>query len=154
MADSLSISGRVSSVSLRYRVRLLGDPRVVEGGVSHRDGDGPQLLAWAAVQRAIAAEVGEPQGVRTIVFDLLVENEGSDCTVCRLDAEPGEDAVAVARVIAQEIGPERASPSIKSLVTDGLPNRWYPDLEAFEESARQEIAGSPGASDQRVRRPG
>ena len=142
MADFQSIADRASGVSPCYRVRLLGDPRLAEGGVSHREGDGRLLLAWAAVQRAIAAEVGEPQGVRTIVFDLVVALEGADCTVCRLDAEPGQDAVALARVIAEGIGPERASASIKSLVTDGLPNRWYPDLDAFEESVREEIAGS------------
>ncbi len=141
MADSQSHTAMVSGASWRYRVRLLGDPRLSEGGVSYREGDGRKLLAWAAVQRAIAAEVGEPQGVRTIVFDLVGALEGADCSVCRLDAEPGQDAVALARVIAEGIGPERASASIKSLVTDGLPNRWYPDLDAFEESIREEIAG-------------
>ncbi len=141
MADSQSHTAMVSGASRRYRVWLLGDPRLSEGGVSYREGDGRKLLAWAAVQRAIAAEVGEPQGVRTIVFDLVVEREGSDCTVCRLDAEPGEDAVALARAVAEGLGPERASPSIKSLVTDGLPSRWYPDLEAFEEAALEEILG-------------
>ncbi len=142
MAESQSLTAGVTGASRRYRVRLLGEPRPTKGGISHRGGEGCQLLAWAAVQRAIAAEVGEPQGVRTIVFDLVVEVEGSDCTVCRLDAEPGEDAIALARAIAGGSGPERASSSIKSLVTDGCPSRWYRDLEAFEEAALEEVLGS------------
>ena len=139
MADSQSLWGPEPGASSRYRVRLLGDPRVTDGGISHREGDRRQLLAWSEVQGAIAAEVGEPQGVRTVVFDLLVEHEGSDRTVCRLDAEPGEDSIALARAIAEGVGPDRSGGSIKSLATDGSPSRWYPDLEAFEDAAREEL---------------
>ncbi len=141
MAVSQSHSAKLSGASPRYRVRLLGDSRLADGGVSHREGDGRQLLAWAAVRWAIAAELGEPQGVRTVVFDLVVEQAGSDCTVCRLEAVPGEDAVALARAVVEGLGSERAGPSIKSLATDGFPSRWYPDLEAFEEAALEEILG-------------
>ncbi len=66
---------------------------------------------------------------------------GSDRTVCRLDAEPGEDSIALARAIAEGVGPDRAGGSIKSLATDGSPSRWYPDLEAFEDAAREELRG-------------
>ena len=141
MADSQVRRAALPGASSRYRVRLLADPSVSEEGISHREGEDRDLLAWAAVQRAIAAEVGEPQGVRTIVFDLVVEREGSDLTVCRLDADPCDGAVALARAVAEGIGPDRSSPSIKSLATDGSPNRWYPDLEAFEEAALEEFLG-------------
>ncbi len=142
MAGSQSHTASVAGASPRYRVRLLGDPRVTDRGVLHGGDEGRQLLAWAAVERVIAAEVGEPQGVRTIVFDLVVEREGSDCTVCRLDADPGGEAVALAQAVAAGLGSERIGPSIKSLVTDGSPSRWYPDLESFEVAALEEILGS------------
>jgi hypothetical protein len=51
---------------------------VTERGVVYRRGDQRYLLAWSRVHRGLAAEVGEPQGVRTIVFDLAIEVEGPE----------------------------------------------------------------------------
>ena len=79
--------------------------------------------------------LGEPQGVRTIVFDLVVDRSAGSYAVCRFDAEPGEDAVAVARLIAGALPAERLGASIKSLAADGVTCCWYPDLESLEEAA-------------------
>jgi hypothetical protein len=51
---------------------------------------GRALLRWADVLGAVAAEVGEPEGVRTIVFDLLARASRGGLVAVRLDAEPGE----------------------------------------------------------------
>ena len=48
------------------------------------------------ILHALAAEVGEPEGVRTVVFDLLVERKATGCVVCRFDADPGPEAKALA----------------------------------------------------------
>lgn len=95
------------------------------------------LLDWARVRAARAAEVGEPQGVRTVVFDLIVE-EAQGRVALRLDAEPGEEAQQLARAVAEALG-DRALPSLKSLAGDGIPTRWYPDLEGFEEAGGEEL---------------
>jgi hypothetical protein len=91
------------------------------------------------VQRALAAEVGEPEGVRTIIFDLVVDRislpEGMTFAVRRLDAEPGEEAMAVARAIQNALEPEDIAPSIKSLAAEGTPSLRYQDLEEFEAAA-------------------
>jgi len=81
--------------------------------------------------------VGEPQGVRAIVFD-LVRREGTGWTAARLDAEPGEEASELARALDTALG-SAARPSIKSLATDGIPSRWYPDLGLFEEETRRDL---------------
>jgi hypothetical protein len=122
----------------RYRVELLGSVHPCSQGLARRDGprgSGELLVAWSRIESAVAAEVGEPEGVRIIVFDLLVGRQGDRLEICRLDAEPGDEALALAPAIESGMGPERQSASVKSLATDGTPSRWYPDLRSFEEAA-------------------
>lgn len=121
-----------------YPVRLLIEPELTAGGVRHLEGGQPAELLWSAVATAIAAEVGEPQGVCTIVFDLLAESHEGRVAL-RLDADPGDDAIAIARAITAALG-ERARASIKSLASDGIPSAWFPDLGSFEEAAAEELA--------------
>lgn len=134
----------------RYRVTLLDGACATAEGIAHlappdpdRGDRGPQgeperqpsLLAWSEVTEALAAEVGEPEGVRTIVFDLVVGVRGGDYRVCRLDADPGEDAMNLARTIEAGLGADVDSPSTKSVATDGTPSRWYPDLHSLAKDA-------------------
>ena len=114
-----------------YRVHLLEQPQLSRAGVTHSEGEQRELIAWSEIRHAIAAEVGEPEGVRTIVFD-LVAREPNGWVAYRFDTDPGEDAMRVARHIAEGLGPDRPSVSLKSIATDGIPTRWYPDLDDFE----------------------
>jgi hypothetical protein len=125
----------------RYRVRLIGPAELCAQGLAYRDGDGEMLVDWGRVENAVAAEVGEPEGVRTIVFDLVVGRTGECLDIARLDAEPGEEALELARAIESGMGPGRQSASVKSLATDGTPSRWYPDLRSFEEAALELLDG-------------
>jgi len=130
----------------RYRVRLLRHPELTAEGVLHEEEGSRRLLPWRAVRGALAADVGEPEGVRTIVFDLCVEVADGVCSVWRLDAEPGGDAMGLARRIRTGLagrGDDRVSPSLKSVADDGLPTRWYPDLASFEADAAEELAARP-----------
>ena len=123
-----------------YPARVIELPVVDARGIRHAVDDTREELPWSRVRWAIAAEVGEPEGVRTIVFDLVAETPGGP-QVLRLDAEPGEDAIALARAIADGLGDGRKIPTIRSLATDGIPTRWYPDLRSFEDDACVELAG-------------
>lgn len=124
-----------------YPARLLERPRATAQGIEHRRSGETALLPWSAVRGAVAAEVGEPEGVRTIVFDLLVRDAGGAPCVHRLGADPGPDAMALARAVQDALGAERKIPWIRSLATDGIPARWYPDLESFEADAAAELGG-------------
>ena len=106
-----------------------------------RPGAGRELLRWRDVLGAVAAEVGEPEGVRTIVFDLLAQASRGERVALRLDVEPGEPAAALAQVISAALG-ERARASIKSLAADGIATLWFPDLASFEEVASGELGDS------------
>jgi hypothetical protein len=127
--------GDCESLQARYRVELLEGARVEERGVVHLRAGSEFLIPWSHVRRALAAEVGEPEGVRTIVFDLALGVDVDACHVVRFDAEPGEEAMRIARQIGDALGPDRATPSLKSVATDGVASRWYPDLASFEVEA-------------------
>ena len=114
-----------------YRVRLLCDVQCGPRGISHGAAAERDCVPWPAILRARAAEVGEPEGVRTIVFDLVVGSDDSGLEVIRFDADPGESAMRVARQLSQALGPERSGASIKSVAVDGVASRWYPDLESL-----------------------
>jgi hypothetical protein len=124
-----------------YRLHLLEEPRVSGAGIEHGPELGRELLRWRDVLGAVAAEVGEPEGVRTIVFDLLARASRGHRVALRLDVEPGEPAAALAQVIAAALG-DRARASIKSLAVDGTAALWFPDLASFEEVASGELGRS------------
>lgn len=135
-----------SEVPSHYRVHLLPGAKPTERGVLYRRGSERFLLAWGRVAHAFAAQVGEPEGVRTIAFDLAVEVSGPVCVVCRMEAEPGEDAMRVARAIALGVGSESCNPCIKSLAADGVPSLSFPDTETFGEAVLESVrfVGSAG----------
>jgi hypothetical protein len=128
-----------SEVPSRYRVHLLPGAKPTERGVLYRRGSKRFLMAWGRVAYAFAAEVGEPEGVRTIAFDLAVEVTGPVCVVCRMEAEPGENAMRVARAIQLGVGPEICNSCIKSLAADGVPSLSFPDTETFGEAVLESV---------------
>jgi hypothetical protein len=123
-----------------YPARILLSPEIEAPGLRHLDQGEPALLRWNTVRLAIAAEIGEPEGVRTIVFDLISGVAGGGWLAHRLDAEPGAEAMLCARALTERLEPEACGPSIKSLATDGIASRWYPDLPSFEEDAIELLA--------------
>jgi hypothetical protein len=143
MRDTSLLQLAFDRPSRRYRVELLSNPELGERGISHGGPASREIVEWAAVRRALAAEVGEPEGVCTIVFDLVVERvagaDGCAFGIRRLDAEPGEGAMKWASALERCLGAERCAPSIKSLAAEGTPSRWYPNLEEFEAAALQSL---------------
>ena len=131
MRDASLIEIATLHLASRYRVELLVDAEVCEDGVAHGEPDARERLRWSAISQAVAAEVGEPEGVRTVIFDLVVGREAG-FAIRRFDAEPGEDAMRVAERLLTELGSDAVSPSIKTLASEGSPGIAYPDLEEFE----------------------
>lgn len=134
----------------RYRVDVLAWAEVCAEGVRFREGSETRVLQWEWVQHALAAHVGEPEGVSTIVFDLVVERKETDCLVCRFDADPGEAAQATACSITERLGRSRCSRSLLELAAEGVPTRSYADLDALAAGSLAELGYSgrwPAASD-------
>lgn len=135
MSERLSGSVRVVvETPSRYRVHVLPDPKVTERGIVYRRGSGRLLLEWDRVRRVLAGLIGEPDGVSTVVFDLAVETRGSEVVVCRIDAERGDPALALARSIELGVGRERCARAVRDTSLDGAPQARFPDLETFQDA--------------------
>jgi len=105
-------------------------------GVFYRRRDRLFLLPWSQVEAAHAAEIGEPEGVQTVVFDLALT--GRPWERCRLDADPGEAARVLGQAIEGGLGRGRCTASLRAVALEGYATRSYPDLESFEEDAPRE----------------
>jgi hypothetical protein len=122
-----------------YRVEVLPWAEVGSGGIVYREGPEPATLPWSRVLHALAAYVGEPEGVCTIVFDLVVERKEAECLVCRFDADPGASAQTVARTLLDRLGRGRCSRSLADLAAEGVPTRSYADLDSLAEASLEEL---------------
>jgi hypothetical protein len=132
---------RDESPEPRYRARVVEGVALQPSGLHHLEAGEPALLPWDDVRLAVAAEIGEPEGVRTIVFDVIADT-GDGWLAHRLDAEPGSEAMLQARELAEWLAPEVCGPSLKSLAADGIPSRWYPDLASFEDDTLERLGGA------------
>jgi hypothetical protein len=141
--DAASIRDSREATPARYRAHLLADVKPTERGLLYRRGEQHFVLEWARVRHALCAEVGEPEGVRTIVFDLVVAIEGDECVACRFDADPGEPAHALARAVELGVGSPRCDGSLRAAAIDGFATRSHPDLESFEDAALEAIRFKP-----------
>jgi hypothetical protein len=133
-------AGRAADVSARYRVEVLPWVEVGEHGVGYLAGGRRTTLQWASVLYALSAHVGEPEGVCTVIFDLVVERKGDECQVCRFDADLGADAQRFAERIIAGLGRSRCSRALIDLASDGRPSQMVPDLETVAEAALEDLA--------------
>jgi len=127
---------RAPAGATRPHVVLLPEAFADGRGVFYRRGDRLFLLPWGQVEGAHAAEIGEPEGVQTVVFDLALA--GRPCERCRLDADPGEAARVLGQAIERGLGRGRCTASLRAVALEGYATRSYPDLESFEEDAPRE----------------
>jgi len=130
VAEPLPLFLTPEEVRSRYSVRVLVGARPVAAGLCHRDG----LLLWERVLRAHAAEVGEPQGVRAVVFDLVFERDGPHWRVLRFSAETGDEAIEVAQQLSAALPTGFLTASLERLTSEGTPGEWHPDPASLDES--------------------
>jgi len=129
----------LTDASGRYRVEVLPWAEIGPDGVAFREAGESRSLPWRRVLHALAAHVGEPEGVSTVVFDLVVERKETECLVFRFDADPGESAQAVAQTLIEQLGRERCSRSLRELAAEGVPTRMYADLETLAAGSLEDL---------------
>ncbi len=132
-----------SGVPLHYRAEILAGAHAEAEGIAYLQDGRPVRLGWGDVQRAFAAEIGEPEGVRTIVFDLVIGVEGKECLSLRFDADPGPVARSVARTVVEGVGSQRCDASLRRLADEGLTQAMHPDLEPFDEACLEAVRRRP-----------
>ena len=91
----------------------------------------PAPPPWPRGLRAHAAAVGEPQGVRAVIFALVFERDGPRWRVLRFGAEPGDEA---ARQLSAALPTGCLTASLESLASDGTLGEWHPDPASLDES--------------------
>jgi hypothetical protein len=123
----------------RYRVELLAWAELGPDGVAFREGSEARQLPWSRVLHALAAQVGEAEGVSTVVFDLVVERKETECLASRFDADPGQPAQDVAQVLVARLGRERCSRSLLALAAEGVPTRAYADLATLAAGSLEDL---------------
>jgi hypothetical protein len=123
----------------RYRVDVLPWAEVAADGIRFREAGEPRLLPWGRILTALAAHVGEPEGVSTVVFDLVIERKESDVLVCRFDADPGDAAQETARRLVAKLGRARCTRSLRELALEGVPSRSYADLESLAAGSLEDL---------------
>lgn len=127
------------AASARYRVELLAWAELQPDGIAFRSGVETQVLRWDRVLHALAAQVGEPEGVSTVVFDLVVERKEAECLVRRFDADLGDTARDAARQLVQALGREHCSRSLLALADEGVPAHSYEDLESLAAGSLEDL---------------
>ena len=141
-AFTQAMATSTATVPSRLRVLLLPDAKATERGILYRRGGQAFLLAWARISRAYAAVLDESQleGGPTMLFDLVVESEGVECTVCRIRVHgQGEAANRIARALRVSLGAGACSAEIAALAEEMEPARRFPDEEAFRDAVLESI---------------
>lgn len=128
---------RDAEVPSRLRVHRLPAPKATERGILYRRGEDPYLLAWARIQRAFAAAVGD--GTACILIDLVVETRGPECVVCRIEAEGVEQAAHFARAALLALGPDACDRGVRGLAEDGVVVRRHAEPDVFGESVLEAV---------------
>lgn len=104
-------------------------PRFVEHGFYWSGSPGGGFEAWARVERARAALVGEPEGVRAVVFDLVTEDPPR---VLRFCCDPLDGAQVLAGTLVAALG-GRCTKVLRDFAREGHIAWEVPDLAALDE---------------------
>lgn len=99
-------------------------------------------IEWGEIGRAFAAEVGEPDGIRAVVFD-LVWNDGPDGAVMlRFSVDPSDGPKHPAQLFVDSLGGWRCSASLQSLARDGRATDRFSHVDALDEALLEQLAAS------------
>ncbi len=99
-------------------------------------------VVWPAVQRAFAAEVGEPEGVRAVVFDLLWSDAPEGPTVVRFSVDPSEGPKRPAQQLVDSLGEARCSVSLRCLAREGQASDRFSHLDLLDEALLEALSSS------------
>lgn len=114
-----------------HRVLTIEIPHFGARGFHWRAPSGAQFKPWDEVERARAAEVGEPEGVRTIVFEVLLRDPPR---VLRFCCDPLDGAQSLADTLATALG-GRCSKVLRDYAREGHMALTVPDLGLLDELA-------------------
>ena len=109
-------------------------------GATHR-------VPWAQLVAGFASQVGEPDGVRTIVFDLACCRfafEGDpEPALLRFSIDPSEEPRGAAQRIVDMLGKTACSASLHALAREGATTESHADLQSLDEALLASLVERP-----------
>ena len=99
-------------------------------------------IAWDEIERAFAAEVGEPEGVRAIVFDLAWKSAPDGPVLLRFSFDPSDGPKRPAQLVLESLGEPRCSASLRSLAHDGRASDRFSHVDLLDEALLDLLARS------------
>ena len=111
-------------------------------GATHR-------VPWAQLVAGFASQVGEPDGVRTIVFDLACCRFAFDSeadpepALLRFSIDPCEEPRGAAQRIVDMLGKAACSSSLHALAREGATTESHVDLQSLDEALFSSLVERP-----------
>ena len=91
-------------------------------------------IGWSEIARAFAAEVGEPEGIRAVVFDLAWPAAPECPAILRFSVDPCDGPKRPAQLFLDSLGVASCSNSLRSLATDGRATDLYSHIDLLDEA--------------------
>lgn len=102
----------------------------------------PRRVPWDELSGAFAAEVGEPEGVRAVVFDLLCTSSFCGAALLRFSVDPSEGPKRPAQAIVENLGSKHCSASLQALAREGCATDCYSHLDLLDEALLEQLAAT------------
>ena len=100
-----------------------------------------QRLPWSQIEAAFADAVGEPEGIRAIVYDLALRRPDPEGMrpVLRFSLDPWDGAAEVAKQLVTALGASRCSTPLQILAAEGALPVLHPDLSSLDAERATEL---------------
>lgn len=121
-----------------WAIRVIERPEFSVDGVEGI-AEGAVTIPWSTLSRAFVAEVGEPEGVRAVVFDLAQAGADPGPTLWRFGIDPYDAPKLIAQWIVEALGSSRCSLSLLTLAKEGVPTQFYTHLVDWDDLVLAEL---------------
>ncbi len=123
-----------------WTIGVIPAPHLAPTGIELEWQDRHCVIAWEDVAHAFAAEVGEPEGIRAVVFDLMCTAEVTGAVLLRFSVDPSDGPKGPAQRLVEVLGPKRCSHSLQAVAREGCATDRYSHLDQLDEAQLDAIA--------------
>jgi hypothetical protein len=97
---------------------------------------------WTEIEKALAAEVGEPEGIRAVIFDLVWPGAPPGAAILRFSVDPCDGPKRPAQLLVAALGEARCSGSLLGLAREGRPTDRFSHLDQIDDALAEALAAS------------
>ena len=99
-------------------------------------------IDWSEIEKALAAEVGEPEGVRAVIFDLVWPAAPPGAAILRFSIDPSDGPKRPAQLLLEALGESRCSGSLLGLAREGRPTARFSHLDQMDDALAEALIAS------------